>query len=434
MVRNQGNNHNRLQGEWGMKEGGFWRYENRLIAIMLLTFGFVFFDRNAYGYLAPFIVPELGLNNTQHGMIVSGLSLTWALSAIFIGMVSDSSGKRKSLLLIAVTIFSLCSVMSGMAGSFLILILARMLMGVSEGGIMPIMQSLVVLESSDERRGLNMGVTQNLGSNLLGSFAAPLVLVWFANLDVFGLGWRAAFYLAAIPGFIMAFFIWRYVREPETHEIRTAAVPDEPEQDKMGALAMFKQRNIWLCTVISCFMVAWMVLGWSFLPLFFTEARGIASSDMSVLMSLLGISAGVCAFIVPGLSDRFGRKPVVVMFNLIGILTPLAGLYFTDSLVLLGILMVVGWSASGTFPIFMGTIPSETIPVRYVATSLGLVMGTGELIGGVLSPTGAGNAADVFGLDAPIWIMAGCALVGGVLSMFLRETAPVKMVRKVPAA
>ena len=72
------------------------------------------------------------------------------------------------------------------------------------------------------------------------------------------------------------------------------------------------------------------------------------------------------------------------------LLVPLAALYCDSSLYLLGALIFLGWSASGTFPLFMGTIPSETIPARYVATSLGLTVGIGEIFGGV-ERTGRGR-------------------------------------------
>ena len=141
-------------------------------------------------------------------------------------------------------------------------------------------------------------------------------------------------------------------------------------------------------------------------------------------MSLLGLSAAFFSFIVPRLSDRYGRRPVVVGFNLLGLLVPLAALYCDSSLYLLGALIFLGWSASGTFPLFMGTIPSETIPARYVATSLGLTVGIGEILGGVSAPAVAGWAADRYGLAAPMFIQAGCAVAGALLALALKETAP----------
>jgi MFS transporter, ACS family, hexuronate transporter len=91
---------------------------------------------------------------------------------------------------------------------------------------------------------------------------------------------------------------------------------------------------------------------------------------------------------------------------------------------LLAVIFFFGWALNGVFPMFMATIPSETVDPRHTATVLGLVMGTGEVFGGVLGPSLAGVAADRFGLDAVLWIMMGLCVVAGLLAIGLRETAP----------
>ena len=208
----------------------------------------------------------------------------------------------------------------------------------------------------------------------------------------------------------MALLIAHYVHEPP----RAAQPPGcgAPATDVTSYLVLLRFRNMILCVLMSIFMVSWMVLGWAFLPLFYVKARGLSADEMKVLMSLLGLSAAFFSFIVPGLSDRLGRRPVVVTANLIGVLVPIAVLYFHGSLYVLGALVFLGWAASGTFPLFMATIPSETIPARYVATAVGLAVGVGEILGGVSAPALAGSAADAFGLNAPLFIKAACALIG----------------------
>jgi len=320
----------------------------------------------------------------------------------------------------AVVAFPLCSFLSGVAGSFLSLFLSRLLMGLAEGPILPVSQSLVAFESADSRRGFNMGVMQNFGSNLLGSFAAPLVLVAIAS----AYHWRTAFFVAGVPGLIMAALIARYVKDPKGSAIGTNT------RAGMGPLEMLRHRNIWLCILMAVVMVAWMVLGWAFLPLLYVKVKGYSPGQMSWLMSVLGLSAAFFSFVVPGLSDRLGRRPVVIAFNFVGLLVPLAALYYQGSAYALAALVFLGWSASGTFPLFMGTIPSETIPARYVATALGLVMGTGEVLGGVGGPAIAGWAADHYGQGIPMLMQAGCALIGTLLALFLSETAPARLVRR----
>jgi MFS family permease len=402
-------------------------YETRLIWVLGITFGFVFFDRNAAAFLMPFIASDLHFSNTQVGWIASALSFTWALAGFLGGAYADRTPHRRTMLLIAVVAFSLCSFLSGLAGSFLALFLTRLLMGLAEGPILPVSQSLVAFESADGKRGHNMGVMQNFGSNLLGSFFAPLILVAIATAFT----WRTAFFIAGIPGLIMAALIARYVKEPTVHALNTAV---RPGADAMRWTEMLRHRNMGLCMLMSIVMVSWMVLGWAFLPLYYIKVKQYSPAQMSVLMSVLGLSAAFFSFVVPGLSDRFGRRPVVVAFNLVGILVPAAALYFVGSVYALAVLVFLGWSASGTIPLLMGTIPSETIPARYVATALGMVMGLGEVLGGVGSPAIAGWAADRYGLELPLMMQAGCALIAAVLAIFLVETAPARLAMRAPAA
>jgi len=309
------------------------RYEQRLIWVLGITFGFLFFDRNAASFLMPFIARDLSFTNQQVGLIASALSFTWAVSAFLGGALSDHTGRRKAVLLASAIAFSLCSVISGLAGSFLALFAARFLMGLVEGPFMPVCQSLLASESEDSRRGHNMGVMQNFGSNLLGSFVAPLVLVPLAA----HWNWRAAFFLSGVPGLVMAVLIARYVHEPEKKS--QPAAGSAGGAPAMSAFAMLGHRNMILCVLMSIFMVAWMVLGWAFLPLFYVKVRQLSAGEMSVLMSLLGLSAAFFSFVVPGLSDRLGRRPVVAGCSLLGLLVPLAALYWHGSLYVLGALM-----------------------------------------------------------------------------------------------
>jgi MFS family permease len=395
--------------------------------VLGITFGFVFFDRNAANFLMPFITTDLHFSNAQVGLIASALSFTWAIAGFLGGLYADRTSHRKRMLLVTVVAFSLCSFISGIAGSFLTLFLARLLMGVAEGPILPVSQSLVAFESADGRRGFNMGVMQNFGSNLLGSFAAPLVLVAIATAYT----WRTAFFIAGIPGLVMAAFIARYVKEPKLHDLGTAA---RPVAAGMRAAEMLEYRNMWLCMLMSIVMVSWMVLGWAFLPLYYIKVKHFSAGQMSILMSVLGLSAAFFSFVVPGLSDRIGRRPVVVIFNLIGAGVPAAALYFDGSAYALAALVFLAWSASGTMPLLMGTIPSETIPARYVATALGMVMGLGEVLGGVSAPAIAGWAADKYSLRVPLFMQAGCAVIAAALALFLTETAPSRLVQRAAPA
>jgi MFS transporter, ACS family, hexuronate transporter len=389
-------------------------YQVLLVALLSLNFGIVFFDRNALNFLMPFTQPDLRLSNTQVGILAGALSLTWALAAFGIGYISDRTGHRKRWLILATLAFSACSFLSGIAASFAMLLGARLLMGAAEGGIMPISQSMVAAQIRPEHRGLAMGVTQNFGSNLLGSFAAPVLLVSIAA----AYGWRHAFFLAGAPGLIAALLLWRFIREP------AEALPSRAPTEKLTMRAALRERNVWICAVLGVLLVSYLVVCWAFMPLYLTRVRGFDAATMGWLMGTLGISATLGAFAISALSDRIGRRPVMIVMPLLGVILPLGAMFFNGSVWGLAAIFFVGWGLNGVFPLFMATIPSESVDPLHTATVLGVCMGLGEVLGGVLSPFAAGLAADWAGLQAPLWMMVGLTLMGGVLAFGLRETAP----------
>jgi predicted MFS family arabinose efflux permease len=393
-------------------------YQVLLTALLSLNFGFVLFDRNALGFLMPFIKPELALSNTEVGILSGALSLTWALSAFGVGAISDRLGTRKRPLVIITLAFSACTFASGLARSFTSMLGARLLMGAAEGGIMPLSQSLIASDVAARHRGLAMGVAQGFGSSLLGSFVAPVVLVGFATT----FGWRHAFFLAGAPGLLSALLMARFIRERRAQApVDTAAAT---RSDRGSLREVLADRNVILCSVLGVLLVSYLVLCWTFMPLYLTQVRGYDAKTMSWLMGTLGISATLASTGIPALSDRLGRRVPMIVVPLIAAILPLAAMFFVGSAWSLAAIFFVGWTVTGIFPLFMATVPSESVPVGHLAAALGICMGTSEIIGGVLSPIIAGDAADRFGLGAPLWMMLGLTLVAVFVALGLRETAP----------
>jgi MFS family permease len=413
----------------GAREGLF-SYENRLLVLLGLSFGVAFFDRNSGTILVPFIEHDLHLDNLETALLGSGLSVTWALGAYLIARWSDAIGVRKPFLVAFLLIFSLCSFLSGLARSYPVLLAARMVMGAVEGPFLPVCLAMMVAESSEHRRGINSGIMQNFFASVLGQSLAPLLLVALAVR----FGWRSAFYISGVPGLLCLIAVLLWVREPDK---ATQAAVDTGglggTGKRMGLFAMVRIRNILLCCLVSVFMVAWLGMGWTFLPKFFTDYRHFSPTRMSYVMTGLGIASATSAFVVPWISDRVGRKPVMIGFCLIAAVSPLAALYFHGSTLVMGLVMCIGWFGSGTFPLFMGVIPGETISRRYAATAMGLVVCAGEIGGGTGITSLAGALADVWSLATAVQIQAGCALVGGLLSLLLIETSPVKARARVGA-
>ena len=399
----------------------WWSYENRLLLILFLAFGFVFFDRLALSFLFPFMQEELDLSQTQLGMVSSALALTWAVSGAIAGAWSDSRAKRKTLLVLAVLGFSICSALSGLVAGFVSLLVFRALMGLAEGPVLPIAQSLMIQSSSPLRRGLNMGLLQSSSAGLIGAMIGPPVVIGLAT----HFGWRVAFYVTVVPGIVIALCIWRWVHE---HPAGLAAKQTQPAPIKRWAL--LRERNVLLCMLISCFFLTWFITIISFAPTFLVKHRGFSAADMGLVMSCLGAAWVFWGFVVPAISDRIGRRSALVLFAPIAALCPIA-LIYGDSAIALGVVVFFTYTGLGCFPLFMATVPAETVPPQVLTGALGIIMGAGELVGGFLAPTVAGLAADHYGLPVAMWISAAGALIAGLLALGLQETAP--MLRRQPA-
>jgi MFS family permease len=396
------------------------RYQWLLVALLSANFGVVFFDRNVFSYLTSFIQPDLHLSNFQIGNIASAFSFSWAIAGLCMGSLVDRFGRRKLMLVSATVAFSMASVLSGFASGFAWLLGARLLMGIAEGGIMPITQTLIAVEVPHARRGLAQGITQNFGANLLANTLGPVIIVWMA----IRFGWRNAFFLAALPGIVMALLIAALVREPEM----PAHVP-APRQGRLAAA--LADRSMLLCVAISTLLVAYLMVLFTFTPLYLIQVRGFDQRHMSWIMSSFGVASMAVAFLVPGSSDRFGRKPVILIASSLGLVLPL-GLLFIGGTQLLPLMacIAVGAALSGVFPLAMATIPSEIVGPAKTATAMSLTMGISEILGGVVAPSAAGKAADLKGLEATLWILIGIVVAIIVLAAMLRETAPAMLARR----
>ncbi|HTN15844.1 MAG TPA: MFS transporter [Sphingomonadaceae bacterium] len=395
------------------------RYEFGLLIVLTLANGVVGFDRQTVAFLAPFIVDDLGLNNTQIGWTASALSLAIALSSFFGSQIADRTGKRRTVLIGCTLLFSLLSGVSGLASTFVMLLLARFALGASEGPIVPISQTLILQTSSPRRRGVNMGFMQMVGAFGIAGFIGPIVATQLGATH----GWRTAMFLSILPGLavaaMMIFLIRRdppQVKQPAEHQGSTFAA--------FGVL--LKNRNMRASLAIAGLITAWLVLQSTYLTLFLTKVKGLEPTTAGWVIGMggwAGLIGGIC---LPLLSDRIGRRPVLIYGALAGTLGPAALLLAPPDPVVLAIAVLLGWLPLGIAPLYCATVPTESVSPALATTAVGLSMGTAELLGGVIAPFIVGPVADALGLEAVFYTCIALALVAALTALFLKETAPGK--------
>jgi MFS family permease len=154
----------------------------------------------------------------------------------------------------------------------------------------------------------------------------------------------------------------------------------------------------------------------------------LAPRDMSLVMASSGVGAVCSAALVPLLSDRFGRRPTMTIFALLGSVGPFGMLTSGAGLAALMTFAFVGAWAQGVLPLCIGTVPLESTSNRR-ATASGLMMAVGMISGGLIGPAVCGRLADLFDLTAPMWICGSAALAAAVACSRLAETAPAALRR-----
>lgn len=395
------------------------RYENTLIAILFFTWGTVFLDRMSQLYLAPYFAPEFHLSSEQIGLLASVVGITWAISTLVFGAVSDRVGRRR-ILIPAVFAFSLLSWMSGVAHNFHELLLVRGLLGAAEGPCWSIMMALVEESSHPTRRGRNIGIMVSAAA-LVGLAAAPVITTQVAAR----FGWRWAFFVAGVPGILLGFLIWKFVKEPRTEASR--AVHGHAIQFG-DFLSILRYRNIWLCCIGAVGFISWLFLFHVFAPLYITQVGHQTPTMAGFLLGASGLGGFVFALFLPALSDRLGRKPALLLMAAMSTMVPLtllAGPLYGYPWVLASILFLMN-ASQGIPALIMVLVPTESVAPQFAATAIGLATLTGEAFGATLMPAYGGSLALKYGLGVTMWMSAGGTILVFLVTLFLKETAQVR--------
>ncbi|MFZ0737475.1 MAG: MFS transporter [Candidatus Acidiferrales bacterium] len=395
------------------------RYENTLVAILFLTWGTVFLDRMSQLYLAPYIIPEFHLTNEQIGLLASVLAITWAMSTLLFGALSDRFGRRP-ILIPAVFAFSVLSWLSGAVHSFHQLLLVRALMGIAEGPAWSIMTALIEESSHPSRRGRNIGIVVSAGA-LVGLAVAPVLTTQVAAR----FGWRWAFFVAGVPGFLMGLLLWKFVKEPPRSDSPGGHGRANRIQDYFSILMY---RNVWLCCAGAAGFISWLFLENVFAPVYITEVAHQPATTAGFLLGATGLGSFFFGLLLPALSDRWGRKPVLLLAAAMSTMVPLTLLISPLYAVpwLLATILFLMNAGQGIPALILVLVPTESVPPQFAATAIGLATLVGEVIGATVAPVLGGALAQSRGLGVTMWMSAGGTVLVFLASLFLKETAGVR--------
>lgn len=399
------------------------RYEWRAVALLSIGFGLVGLDRFMIQPLFPVMMKDLNLDYQDIGLISGILAMTWGVSAMFCGRLADRIGHR-IVLIPAVVIFSLLAGVSGLATGLISLLLIRALMGFAEGAFTPVSIVATLGASKPSRHGLNLGIQQNMVA-LVGLGLAPLIVTQLLAVVP---SWRWVFVLVSLPGFIVAYLMYKVIRNPNPQAAAEHSQTHDASPHRWQDV--FKYRNVPLniCGMF-CWLTVVTVIG-AFFPNYLIDHLGLSVPEMGFVMSAIGFGGSAGNLVMPGLSDRFGRKPILAIGVIVAVCALLALRTVGDNTGLLfGLLFTVMFCVFSNVTLTVGPLTVESVPATLMATASGLVVGIGEVFGGGIVPAVAGYVAKNHGIEhIPTMAAVGMSL-GLLVVVFLRETAPIKQGR-----
>jgi len=392
-----------------------------------------YISRQTFSVLAPLISSQYHLTHTDLGRILGAFQISYAVTWLLGGIFLDAVGTRLGLAL-AVIFWSVVNILTGFASSVFGFACFRFLLGIGEGLNWPGASKTVAEWFPSQERSLAVAIFDS-GSSVGGAVAAlavPLIAIRF--------GWRAAFVVSGLLGFVWL-FVWLRVYHPldrhprvtpqEISFIRAGqnAPANSAERGVRRWLNLARNRNVWGIVLGRALTdpIWWFYVFW--LPQYLSDARGFSLQRIALFAWMPFVAADLGNFtggLVSGYCIRRGVSVVrartwVCVFSSLPILAgiPAASVhsvYAALALICFALWGYASWSTMGL------TLPSDLFPQDVVATVTGLSGLAAGLVGAVFT-VAVGILVDRFSYG-PAFLVAGLMPLFATASILLLVRAP----------
>ena len=364
-----------------------------------------FVDRQLLASFANWIVPDLGLTNTQFGLLTGLIFIFfYSVAGVFMGVLADRVNRTR-LIAAGLALWSALTALSGMAKGFVSLAIPRLFIGVGESIMTPTAMSLLADRFPSSRLGFASGVYY-MGVPI-GVAMSLFVVAYLEPL----LGWWGCFYALGGLGLVLAAIMFFMKETPRRHEVEAqkrqaeteAAAIERPSVKEMLAIlvAAFKRSPALLMTVLGGVAFHFVLGAATFEQLWFVQERGFDRTEIAELSGWLAFAGGIAGNLFGGAGGdmflrRTGMGRPMFLFWIMLILTPIS-LYYrvvepTSMFFLFGIF--IGYFQLGCFygPTF-ATV-QELVPPQIRGTVVAFYILSLNFFGLGLGVTGGGIFVD----------------------------------------
>ena len=377
------------------------RYKWYVLGVLTAVYASSHVDRQIMGILLEPIKLELDASDTQMGFLIGlTFAIFYATLGMPIAMLADRTNRR-NIIAIATTVWSLMTVLCGVAQTFVQLALARIGVGSGEAGSSPPSHSVIADLFEPATRGTAMGVFA-LGVNV-GLLIAYLVGGWMSE----HFGWRVTFVAVGVPGLVIAALVYFTTQEPERGASEEVASQSDDQAPPFSAVATRMWRVKSIRHLVAGASVAGFV-GYGFvlwMPSFLMRSHGLSPTEVGLTLALMtGIVGGLGTFtagkLVDVLAKRDERWRCWLVAAAKGGYVPFLALVFVvdDFWTFLAVYLVPaffgGFFLAPTFALVQGLV---NVRMRALASSITLFIL--NIIGLGFGPQLVGILSDLFAAD-----------------------------------
>lgn len=270
------------------------------LAILFLASASSFMDRYVMSVLIEPIKAEFKASDTMMGLLGGfAFAAFYATLGLPIARLADR-GDRKLVISVSMAIWSVTTLLCGMARSFPELVIARVGVGAGEAGAMPPAQSLIADYFPPAQRARALGAL--IASSTVGYLVAFSVGAWLAASH----GWRAAFIALGVPGVILCVLTFLGLREPRHRFAKGKQAKQEPLRSTIAALAG-KRSFVLLCVAATLYwLVAYGAVIW--FPAYLVRVLHLNLVTVGAVFGGLGAIAALVGSVVGGFMTDFATK------------------------------------------------------------------------------------------------------------------------------